>query len=166
MTTATASVSLNWGALKPYLPLLVALWIAEVTGSFEAAMILAAMRPLLQDFGDPVALGWLISTFGIVGAASAAVVGRLGDLFGRRRLLIFVLIIVFIGSPDKRLCAKFRLAAVWANIAGIVRRSACAVHRLGARKNARALGTDGNWPHDIWCVAGHSCRVGVGRLDC
>lgn len=98
MTATTASASLSWGALKPYLPLLVALWIAEVTGSFEAAMILAAMRPLLQDFGDPVALGWLISTFGIVGAASAAVVGRLGDLFGRRRLLTFVLVIVFLGS--------------------------------------------------------------------
>jgi len=83
MTTAVAPGSFDWVALKPYLPLLVALWIAEVTGSFEAAMILAAMRPLLQDFGDPVALGWLISTFGIVGAASAAVVGRLGDLFGR-----------------------------------------------------------------------------------
>mgnify|MGYP001462605051 CR=1 FL=1 len=72
MTAAIAPSALNWATLKPYLPLLVALWIAEVTGSFEAAMILAAMRPLLQDFGDPVAIGWLISTFGIVGAASAS----------------------------------------------------------------------------------------------
>ena len=40
------------------LPLLIgALWIAEVTGSFETAMILAALKRLIQDFGNPAMVG-------------------------------------------------------------------------------------------------------------
>ena len=76
------------------LPLLIgALWIAEVTGSFESAMILAALKKLIEDFGDPALVGWLITGYLIVGAAIAAVVGRLGDLFGRRQTLVVVLAI-------------------------------------------------------------------------
>src|SRR3546814_8016771 len=55
------------------LPLLIAaLWIAEVTGSFETAMILAALKRLIEDFGNPAMVGWLITGYLIVGAAIAA----------------------------------------------------------------------------------------------
>src|SRR3546814_12221395 len=81
------------------LPLLIAaLWIAEVTGSFETAMILAALKRLIEDFGNPAMVGWLITGYLIVGAAIAAVVGRLRDLFGRRRILNAVLLLGPAGS--------------------------------------------------------------------
>jgi MFS family permease len=90
------------------MPLLIgALWIAEVTGSFETAMILAALKRLIQDFGNPAMVGWLITGYLIVGAAIAAVVGRLGDLFGRRRTLIAVLAIGAIGSLISALSTNF-----------------------------------------------------------
>lgn len=84
-----------------------ALWIAEVTGSFETAMILAALKRLVQDFGNPAMVGWLITGYLIVGAAIAAIVGRLGDLFGRRRVLIAVLAIGAIGSLVSALSTNF-----------------------------------------------------------
>lgn len=81
------------------LPLLIgALWVAEVTGSFETAMILAALKRLIADFGNPAMVGWLITGYLIVGAAIAAVVGRIGDMFGRRQTLVIVLAIGAIGS--------------------------------------------------------------------
>lgn len=90
------------------LPLLIgALWIAEVTGSFESAMILAALKKLIEDFGDPALVGWLITGYLIVGAAIAAVVGRLGDLFGRRQTLVVVLAIGAIGSLISALSDNF-----------------------------------------------------------
>ena len=90
------------------LPLLIgALWVAEVTGSFETAMILAALKKLIEDFGNPAMVGWLITGYLIVGAAIAAVVGRLGDLFGRRRVLIVVLAIGAIGSLISALSTNF-----------------------------------------------------------
>jgi MFS family permease len=90
------------------LPLLIgALWVAEVTGSFETAMILAALKRLIEDFGNPAMVGWLITGYLIVGAAIAAVVGRLGDLFGRRQTLIIVLTIGAIGSLISALSTSF-----------------------------------------------------------
>lgn len=81
------------------LPLIIgALWVAEVTGSFETAMILAALKKLIEDFGNPAMVGWLITGYLIVGAAIAAVVGRIGDMYGRRQTLIVVLAIGAIGS--------------------------------------------------------------------
>jgi MFS family permease len=90
------------------LPLLIgALWVAEVTGSFETAMILAALKRLIQDFGNPAMVGWLITGYLIVGAAIAAIVGRLGDLFGRRQVLIAVLAIGAAGSLVSALSDNF-----------------------------------------------------------
>ena len=75
-----------------------ALWMAEITGSFETAMILAASRSLLADFGDPVLIGWLISGYLLIGAAVAAVAGRLGDILGRRQVLLILLAVGAAGS--------------------------------------------------------------------
>ena len=90
------------------LPLIIgALWIAEVTGSFETAMILAALKKLIEDFGSPAMVGWLITGYLIVGAAIAAIVGRLGDLFGRRQVLVVVLLIGAVGSLISALSTNF-----------------------------------------------------------
>lgn len=84
-----------------------ALWVAEVTGSFETAMILAALNKLIKDFGDPAIVGWLITGYLIVGAAVAAIVGRLGDLFGRRQVLVVILLIGAVGSLISALAPNF-----------------------------------------------------------
>ncbi|MGN6691371.1 MAG: MFS transporter, partial [Sphingopyxis sp.] len=84
-----------------------ALWTAEVTGSFETAMVLAALKKLVEDFGDPAMVGWLITGYLIVGAAVAAIIGRLGDLFGRRQVLVVVLLIGAAGSLISALSTNF-----------------------------------------------------------
>lgn len=83
---------------KPYLGLLIVLWIAEATSAFEGSMIYAAQRYINQDFGDSGLLGLLYSSYLIVGAAAAALVGRMGDVFGRRRLMLIVLVLGTLGS--------------------------------------------------------------------
>ena len=71
---------------------------AEVVGSFEVSMIYAAMATLYQVFNDPVGVGWLLTAFLLVSAAAAAICSRLGDLFGRKRVLIIMLLISGTGS--------------------------------------------------------------------
>lgn len=78
--------------------LLLVLVIAEITSSFEISMIYAAMAALLREFGDPARVGWLITAYLLVGSVSAALCSRLGDLFGRRRLLLAMLACSFAGS--------------------------------------------------------------------
>jgi MFS family permease len=85
-------------ALRPFTLLLCALAFAEVTGSFEAAMVISAMKHLIEDFGDPARVGWLVTAYLIVAAAAAALVGRMGDIFGRRRILLIVLAVAVVGS--------------------------------------------------------------------
>jgi MFS family permease len=75
-----------------------ALWFAETASSFETAMILAALKVLVAEFGDPVLVGWLVTGFLIVSAVSSALVGRLGDIYGRQRVLLVVLAIGALGS--------------------------------------------------------------------
>ena len=96
-----------------------ALWIAEVTGSFETAMILAALRKLIGDFGDPAMVGWLITGYLIVGAAIAAIVGRLGDLFGRRQILVIVLGIGASGSLISAFSGDFAILLVGRLMQGV-----------------------------------------------
>lgn len=86
-----------------------ALWMAEVTGSFETAMILAALKALIADFGDPALVGWLITGYLVVGAGLAAVVGRLGDIFGRRKVLVIVLAVGAAGSLVSALSSTFAM---------------------------------------------------------
>jgi MFS family permease len=88
----------GWRAYRPHLGLLAILWIAEATSAFEGSMVYAAQRYINQDFGDPALLGLLYSSYLIVGAGAAALVGRMGDIFGRRRLMIIILALGSAGS--------------------------------------------------------------------
>jgi MFS family permease len=78
--------------------LLAALVLAEVVSATEATMIYGAMRVLTREFGDPIAVGWSITAFLLVAAGSAAVGSRLGDQYGRRRLLVICLALAGLGS--------------------------------------------------------------------
>ncbi|QJR02399.1 MFS transporter [Sphingobium yanoikuyae] len=84
-----------------------ALWVAEITGSFETAMIYAAQRALTDDLGDPVRVGWLITSYLLIGAGAAALAGRLGDIFGRRRLMLAMLAVGFVGSLVSTFSANY-----------------------------------------------------------
>jgi len=64
---------------------------AELTAAFETTMVLTALKTLIQTFGRPIAVGWLVTSYLLVAAGAAAVCGRLGDLYGRRLVLLVAL---------------------------------------------------------------------------
>lgn len=74
------------------------LMVAEIVATLELTMIYAAMRSLVEDLGSAAAAGWLVTAFMLSSAAGAALFGRLGDLLGRRRILLWVLAISTFGS--------------------------------------------------------------------
>jgi MFS family permease len=89
--------------------IITALWIAEMTGSFETAMIYAALKALIADFKDPVLVGWLVTTYLLIGAGAAALAGRLGDIYGRRRVLLVLLAVGVIGSLISAFSANYAM---------------------------------------------------------
>lgn len=83
---------------EPVWLVLTVLVLAELTCAFEASMIYAALSGLHRLYGDPVRVGWLITGFLLVSAGAAAICGRLGDLYGRRTVLLYVLGLAALGS--------------------------------------------------------------------
>jgi MFS family permease len=75
-----------------------ALMTTDFIGSLEVSMIFGALPAVNRIYGDPATVSWLIAGFVLVQAASAAIGGRLGDMFGRRRVLELILLISVLGS--------------------------------------------------------------------
>lgn len=95
--------------------LIVAVLIAvEIISAFETSMMYAALPTFTQVFStDSSAVGWTVTSFLLVAAASAAVCGRLGDMYGRERVLIVVLICAAAGS-----IISMAFGSLWAIIIG------------------------------------------------
>lgn len=78
--------------------LLLTLFAAEVLSAFELSMLYPALKPMIAEFGNAQAAGWVMTSFFIASAVFAALCGRLGDLLGRKRLLQVVIILSIVGS--------------------------------------------------------------------
>ena len=77
------------------LTVLVGVAIAEF---FELTMVTVALPTFYKLFGSPAEVGWVLTAFALVGTASAAVAGRIGDVIGYRPVLIFALVAAAVGS--------------------------------------------------------------------
>src|SRR6476469_8532813 len=77
------------------LTVLVGVAIAEF---FELTMVTVALPTFYKLFGSPAEVGWVLTAFALVGTASAAIAGRIGDVIGYRPVLIFALVAAAVGS--------------------------------------------------------------------
>jgi MFS family permease len=87
--------------------IITALFIAELCATFEGAMLFAALPRLIRDFGDPVTVGWLVTAHLLVAAGASVVAGRLGDIYGRKRVIMLMLILSTIGSVISAMSTSF-----------------------------------------------------------
>jgi MFS family permease len=78
--------------------LICTLAIAEMICAVESNMIYAALGTLYRIYGSPICVGWLVTIFLLTSAGAAAIGGRLGDLSGRSRVLIAMIVVAFVGS--------------------------------------------------------------------
>lgn len=78
--------------------LLLGLMYVETIAAFETAMIYGAIGLLYRLFGDPILVGWIIAIYMLTSACMTPLIARMGDLYGRRRVLMVVLGVVTLGS--------------------------------------------------------------------
>jgi MFS family permease len=71
---------------------------AEIVSAFETSMVLAGLGAWLRIHGDPIGIGWIVSSYLLVSAAAAALCGRLGDMYGRKKVLLLVIGVACVGS--------------------------------------------------------------------
>jgi MFS family permease len=74
------------------------LLLVEVLSSLETSMIYSALPTIAREFGGMGSVGWLLTAFMLVSAGVAAVGARLGDIFGRQRLLLILVAFCGVGS--------------------------------------------------------------------
>ncbi|MBI0583282.1 MAG: MFS transporter [Methanomassiliicoccus sp.] len=64
---------------------------------FVEIMIVPALPTMARDFPDQVAwLPWVLSIYLLVGAVATPLVGRLGDLYGKKKVLSYVMVIYLV----------------------------------------------------------------------
>ncbi|QTQ34707.1 MFS (Major facilitatotor superfamily) transporter [Aromatoleum petrolei] len=80
------------------LSLMAVLMLAVMVVGFDGGMMFSAMPTMIRLFGDPVVAGWLITAYFLTAAGSCAVSSRLGDLYGRGRVLRWMFVMAILGS--------------------------------------------------------------------
>lgn len=88
---------------------IVAVFIAEMAATFESAMIFGALPKLIGEYGDPLTAGWLVTMHALVSAATYAVAGRLGDIRGRKKIMLGLLFIAACGSLLSAVTTSFAM---------------------------------------------------------
>lgn len=79
-------------------PILLPIFLAVVDGTIVAA----ALPAMAGQFGDVERVSWVVASYLVASTVAAPVYGRLGDAFGRRRLLLAALALFVVASV---LCA-------------------------------------------------------------
>lgn len=96
-----------------------ALFLAEMTVTFESAMVYAALPTLIREFGDPMKAGLLVTSHLLIAAATAPVAGRLGDIKGRKLWIMILLAVALVGSILSAVTSIFMLVLVGRALQGL-----------------------------------------------
>jgi MFS family permease len=98
---------------------IIALLIAQVAAVFEVSMIFAALPTLIREFGDPVTAVWLLTIHTLVGSGAALMAGRLGDIYGRKRVMQWMVFGAVLGSTLSAVTGFFALVLVGRMLQGL-----------------------------------------------
>lgn len=81
-------------AVRPFALIVAIFMVIELTPIFEVTMMYVAIPTLMATFdADASAISWVVTIFLLVGAGTAAIAGRLGDIYGRKKVLIILMLI-------------------------------------------------------------------------
>jgi EmrB/QacA subfamily drug resistance transporter len=84
---------------KPVAPVLGALLLAALSFALAQTMIAPALPSIAEEYGaTPTAVSWLMTGFLLSASVATPLAGKLGDLFGKARVLTIVLSIFAVGN--------------------------------------------------------------------
>ncbi|MGW9028343.1 MFS transporter [Streptomyces sp. NPDC055722] len=95
------------------------------TTTLLASLLQTLVVPLIPNFPlllgtSPTGASWVVTTTLLTGAVITPVSGRLGDLFGKRRTLLLMLIVVVIGSAISALTSSLWPMVIGRGLQGCV----------------------------------------------
>lgn len=107
-------------ASRSSLVLIAALVLAETVSAFETTMAVQLLYANNPFFHGPITqLTWIVTAYLLVAAASTGVCGRLGDQFGRTRVLTWVLVISAAGSVISAVAPNVEVLILGRGVQGV-----------------------------------------------
>src|SRR5450432_456831 len=76
--------------------------LAMFLSALDQTVVATALPPIARDLGDFALISWIITAYLLTSTCVTPIVGKLSDLYGRRRLLGICLVVFIVGSA---LCA-------------------------------------------------------------
>jgi EmrB/QacA subfamily drug resistance transporter len=76
--------------------------LAMFLSALDQTIVATALPPIARDLGDFALISWVITAYLLTSTCVTPIVGKLSDLYGRRRLLTICLVVFMAGSA---LCA-------------------------------------------------------------
>jgi MFS family permease len=67
-------------------------------GSIDQTIVAAALPVIARSFGGLALTTWVVTGYLLAATVAAPIYGRLGDAFGRRRMLLWALGLFLVGS--------------------------------------------------------------------
>ena len=102
---------------QKFLAVMAVLTLTEALSSLEHTMVFAAMPAIAREEGLTES-GWIVTIFLLVQAATAAIGARLGDMFGRRRVLIVLIGLCMLGSLLSAIAGNFAIVILGRSLQG------------------------------------------------
>ena len=90
----------------------------------DQTIVATALPAIASDLGEVERLSWVVVSYLIANTIAAPVYGRLGDSFGRRRMMLIALALFIARLGALRACSQYRIPDGDARAAGIRRRRA------------------------------------------
>lgn len=93
----------------------IGLQLAQIMGTLDGTIVATALPSITDDLGGFSRVTWVVTAYALAGVATMPLHGKLGDIFGRKRMLIIALTIFLVASlacgaartMDQLLIARF-----------------------------------------------------------
>ena len=65
-----------------------------------SSMVIPALPTMMRELGtDETGITWLLTGYLLAASVGTAIIGRLGDMYGKERLLLWTLVVLAFGAP-------------------------------------------------------------------
>lgn len=76
----------------------VGLQLAQIMGTLDGTIVATALPSITNDLGGFSRVTWVVTAYALAGVATMPLHGKLGDIFGRKRMLLIALAVFLVAS--------------------------------------------------------------------
>jgi EmrB/QacA subfamily drug resistance transporter len=159
-------MSAHTASNRPPLAILLALALGVLLAALDQTIVATALPTVAGDLGGLSDLAWVVTAYLVAETVSMPLYGKLGDVFGRKRVLIVAIVLFLSGSALSGLAASMTELAAFRALQGlgagglIVTAMAVIAELVAPRERARYMGMIGG----VFAVASVAGPLAGGLL--